>query len=336
MTEETLRNVVRKAVLHTDGACFFTFQGGEPSLAGLDFFKKCTGYVNHYNRKGIPVHYAFQTNGTNITEEWCEFFKEHHFLVGVSVDGTEALHNRYRKFQNGGATYEKVTEACGLLDRYGVEFNVLTVIHRETAESIREIYDDYKKRGWNYQQYIACMDPLSEEKGSRSYSLTPEGYGRFLSALFTCWYEDYKKGRQPYIRQFENYIGLLLGFLPEACEQKGSCGLQYAVEADGSAYPCDFYMLDEYCLGNFNENTIAQMDEKRAEIGFQETSRMISPECRSCPYYHLCRGGCHRNRVLQADGTYKNYFCEGYRLFFENHSNQLKEIVLHCQQIMVR
>ena len=326
MSEETLRNVVRKTILHTDGACFFTFQGGEPSLAGLDFFKKFVEYVNHYNRKRIPVHYAFQTNGTNMTEKWCEFFGENHFLIGISVDGTEEIHNRYRKFPSGEATYKKIAEACEMMDRFGVEYNILTVTHKEVAGNIKKIYADYKKKGWDFQQYIACMDPLYEDKGNYPYSLTSEQYGKFLSELFESWYADYKKGQQPYIRQFENYIGILLGFLPEACEHQGICGIQYVVEADGSVYPCDFYMLDEYSLGNFNVNTIGQMDEKRDELQFRETSQMVSEECRRCDYCFLCRNGCQRNRVLQADGTYKNYFCKGYKIFFEKHINQLRQI----------
>lgn len=326
MTEETLKNVIRKAVLHTDGACFLTFQGGEPSLAGLGFFEKCVQYADHYSRKRVPVHYAFQTNGTDITEEWCEFFRKHRFLVGVSVDGTERIHDRYRKFQNGGATYGKIAQACERMDRCGVEYNILTVVHREVAENIREIYDDYKKKGWNYQQYITCMDPLYEEKGSHPYSLEPEQYGRFLSDLFECWYKDYQDGKQPYIRQFENYIGILMGFLPEACEHQGTCGIQYAVEADGSVYPCDFYMLDYYCLGNLNTDSIAQIDAKREEISFREISKAMPEECQNCPYRRLCRNGCQRNRVLQDDGTYKNYFCEGNKFFFKKHLTQLTKI----------
>lgn len=327
MTQETLRNVIRKTLLHTDGECFLVFQGGEPSLAGLDFYQKCIEYVRYFSRGIIPVYYAFQTNGTNITGEWCEFFKENDFLVGVSVDGTETIHNRYRKYKNSENTYSQIIQACEEMNRCGVAYNILTVVHREVAENIRGIYADYREKGWKNQQYIVCMDPLCEEKGGHPYSLTPELYGRFLSDLFECWYADYQRGRQPYIRQFENYRAILSGYVPEACEHRGSCGVQYAVEADGSVYPCDFYMLDDYCLGNFNENSIAQMDKKRREIRFSEVSRNISEDCIQCPYGEFCRSGCQRNRVLQEDGTYKNYFCEGYKFFFERSISRLQNIV---------
>ncbi|MGN0421413.1 MAG: anaerobic sulfatase maturase [Lachnospiraceae bacterium] len=326
MSEKTLKNIIRKVILHADESCLLSFQGGEPSLAGLDFFLKAVEYVNHYNRKNISIQYAFQTNGTNITEEWCTFFKENNFLVGISIDGTEEIHNCFRKFRNGEQTYKKILKSCKLMNQYQVEYNILTVVHKKTAEDIKKIYDYYKNQEWKYQQYIACMDPLYEEQGNQSYSLTPAMYGQFLSDLFECWYKDYKKGTQPYIRQFENYVRILIGLMPEACEQQGICGVQYVAEADGSVYPCDFYMLDEYRLGNFNNNSISQMDEKRHLIRFQEISRKISEDCKSCQYIRLCRNGCHRNRILQQDGTYKNYFCDGYRFFFDKHLPQLEDI----------
>ncbi len=326
MSEATLKNSIRKTVLHAEGSCFFAFQGGEPSLAGLDFFKKAVEYAEHYNRRGIAIHFAFQTNGTNLTEEWCEFFREHHFLVGVSVDGTREIHDKYRKFRTGEPTYEKIMDACRMLEKYQVEYNILTVVNREIAENPRTVYQEYQRKNWMYQQYIACLDPLFTEKGGESYSLTPDAYGRFLTELFDCWYKDYKEGKHPYNRQFENYIGLLRGYLPESCEQRGSCGIQYVIEADGSVFPCDFYMLDDYCLGNINENSFGQMDEKRREIGFAETSLQIAEECRECPYFKICRNGCQRCRVQQPDGLWKNYFCEAYKFFFENCLERMQEI----------
>lgn len=326
MSEETLKNVIRKVVLHAEGSCFIAFQGGEPSLAGLDFFKKAVEYVNFYNRKKIAVQYAFQTNGTNMTEEWCRFFQENHFWVGVSVDGTQEIHDKYRRYQTGGPTYEKIMEVCRLMERCKVEYNILTVVHREIAENIKQIYDYYKQKKLMYQQYITCLDPLFEEQGKMPYSLTPEIYGRFLVDLFDCWYEDYKKGRHPFNRQFENYIGILMGYVPESCEQRGICGMQYVVEADGSVYPCDFYMLDEYRLGNINENSIAQMDEKRNEIRFRELSEQMSEECKSCPYFALCRNGCRRSRIADGPETYRNYFCESYKMFFEKCMPRMVEI----------
>ena len=213
------------------------------------------------------------------------------------------------------------------MDAYGVDYNILTVVTKDTAEHISEIYKEYQTRGWNYQQYIACLDPLGEERGKNPYALTPVQYGSFLIELFQLWYEDWKKKKQPYIRQFDNYIGILMGYQPESCDQRGSCGVQTVVEADGSVYPCDFYMLDEYYLGNLNEHRIEDIERMRKEIGFIERSDKVSEECRKCQYYRLCRGGCQRNRERNSySGEYENYFCSGYKMFFDACLEQLKEI----------
>ncbi len=317
MSDHTLKNVMRKTILHSEGFCSIAFQGGEPTLAGIDFFRKVIEYGKHYNRKHIRVEYALQTNGLNINEEWCRFFKENHFLIGLSVDGTQDIHDKYRHTKSGNTTYEQIIKAAGLLNKYGVDYNVLTVVHREVAGRIDEIYDFYKNNGWDYQQYIACLDPLYEKPGKYEYSLLPIEYGKFLTDLFNRWFHDLEMDKQPFIRQFENYIGILLGRGAEACDQRGTCGIQYVVEADGSVYPCDFYMLDEYKLGNMNDTTIAVMDEKRKELRFIEESFKLTQECKQCEYYGICRGGCQRSRFKTGNELYKNYLCEGYKEFFK-------------------
>ena len=140
-------------------------------------------------------------------------------------------------------------------------------------------------------------------------------------------------GEQPYIRQFENYIGILCGYQPEACDQRGTCGIQNVVEADGSVYPCDFYMLDDYCLGNFNKNRIDEINEKRREIEFVERSSRIEDDCRKCEYFYICRGGCQRNRDFnEMTGKYHNYFCESYKMFFEACLPRMKEMAGALQE----
>ena len=328
MSEQTLKNVILKTMLQTEHHISFAFQGGEPTLRGLDFFRRVVEYQKQYGRSGLSVTNALQTNGYALDEEWCRFFRENRFLIGVSVDGTPQIHDALRHSRStGDGTFDRVFRSIGLLERHGVDFNILTVVTEHTARNIRQIYDFYKKQGWNYQQYIECLDPLGEPFGSREYSLTPETFGIFLTELFELWYEDCLRGRQPYIRKFENYVGILAGYQPEACEQRGVCGQQLVVEADGSAYPCDFYMLDEYRLGNFNTERLPAMAEKRLELGFVARSAKISAQCRECPYYSLCRSGCHRSRqYLAEEDTYRNHFCQGYRYFFDRCLPRMQEI----------
>lgn len=318
MSEQTLKNTIRKTMLVAEGAVSYAFQGGEPTLRGLDFFEKVVALERQYNRNHIYVQNAIQTNGLCLDEKWCAFLKENHFLVGLSLDGTRAVHDSLRRTRDGADTFDRVLKAAQLMDRYQVEYNILTVVTAPLADNIREVYAFYRERGWRYQQYIACLDPLGEEHGKMPYSLEPEKYGRFLVTLFDLWYEDWKKGKQPYIRQFENWVAMAAGYQAEACDQRGICSVQNVVEADGSVYPCDFYMLDAYRLGNFNTDRLEQIDAKRQELSFLERSLQIKEECRACPYYRLCRCGCQRMRDPDpAAGLFENHFCASYRIFFD-------------------
>lgn len=327
MKEETLINIIRKTMINAEGYASFAYQGGEPTLRGIDFFKKAVEFQKKYNRKGIKIYNALQTNGILIDDEWCKFLAENHFLVGISVDGIRNVHDAYRHDKSGNGTYERIIKATDLMNAYGVEYNILTVVNKKTVQNAEAIYQEYRRRNWNYQQYIACLDPLGEGHQKMDYAISSKEYGTFLTKIFNLWYKDWKKNRQPYIRLFENYIGIILGYIPEACEQRGICGIQYVIEADGTVFPCDFYMLDEFRLGNINENRMAEIDERRKKIKFIEKSRKLNPECRKCEWYFLCRGGCQRHRDLESSGEYyRNYFCEGYKEFFKNCSDKMREI----------
>ncbi|MGB8452241.1 MAG: anaerobic sulfatase maturase [Anaerocolumna sp.] len=332
MSEDTLKNVIRKTILVAEGAAAYAFQGGEPTIRGLEFFEKAVFYQKKYNKNNVLVSNALQTNGYDMDEKWCKFFKENHFLIGVSIDGYKEIHDTYRHDKKGNGTYDKVLAATRLMDEYQVDYNILTVVNHNVASHIEEIYRNYKKQHWAYQQYIACLDPLGEKHGINDYAIKPREYGEFLVRLFELWYADLLKGEQPYIRQFENYIGILMGYQPEACDQRGTCGIQNVVEADGSVYPCDFYMLDEYRLGNFNENQLREIQEKSKEIGFVEKSLAIDETCKKCRYYHICRCGCQRNRDYNSrSDSYENYFCESYQIFFENCYEKMEKVARYIR-----
>lgn len=319
MSEETLEQMIKKALAYAEGECTIAYQGGEPTLAGLSFFKKSLEFEEKYNVNRVIIHHALQTNGWLITEEWAEFLADNHFLVGVSLDGSKDTHNAYRRDAKGDGTFFDILKTIDLLNKYKVEFNILTVVNRRTGMKIRKIYQFYKKNRLDYLQFIPCLDPLGEEQGSREYSLTAEIYGQFLKDLFDLWYGDLLNGEQPYIRQFENYIAILMGHRPEACDQSGVCNYQYVVEADGEVYPCDFFVLDGYKLGNLNTCGIGEIDARRHEIGFLEYSLTDHDSCKVCQYYTVCRGGCRRHRITEEpDGNHRNVFCESYRMFFEH------------------
>lgn len=336
MSEGTLEAVIRRTLAFAQGECVIAFQGGEPTLAGLDFFQKCLELEEKYNLNQVRISHAIQTNGYVLNETWCTFFAENHFLVGLSMDGIKAAHDAFRKDADGKDTYFRTLEAARLLKRAGADFNVLTVVNSKTAPKVRRIYEQYRKLGFSWQQYIACMDPIQKKQGQEAYSLSPKAYGQFLIELFELWEIDWKKGSQPFIRQFENYIGILMGKTPESCEQRGCCSFQGIVEADGSVYPCDFYALDEYCLGNLREDDFDVIVKRWKESGFTESSLNHAQRCRECTYFGVCRGGCRRQREQPGTESGMNYFCEAYKMFFDACLPRLKEIAGWCMEQEMR
>ncbi len=315
MTEATLENVLKKALAASEREITIAYQGGEPTLAGLDFFRRSVEIQKAHNKKRLTIHNAIQTNGFHLTAEWADFFRENKFLVGLSLDGIMDVHDRNRVDAKGAPTFSAVMETADLFDRHGVDYNILTVVTLPLARRVRAAYKFFKKRGFGYLQFIPCLDPLGESFGGHDYSLTPEAYGQFLCELFDLWYADIQAGSVPSIRDFDNYVQMLMGYPPESCNLRGVCGMQYVVEADGAVYPCDFYVLDEMRLGNLNETDFPEIDQKRAEIGFIEASVPLDPACEACQYLNICRGGCRRHRET-GTGLGTTYFCASYKLFF--------------------
>lgn len=336
MDRETMEQVIQKILATARGGCTFAFQGGEPTLAGLDFFREWLELEKKYNKRGIEICHALQTNGYLLNEEWCSFFAQNHFLVGLSVDGIKATHDAFRKDAKGEDTYFHTLAGAELLKKAGADFNVLTVVNGRTAPKIRRIYEQYRKLGFAWQQYIACLDPVGEKQGCQEYSLSPEAYGQFLIDLFELWELDFRQGKQPYIRQFENYVAILMRQEPESCEQRGYCSHQTVVEADGSVYPCDFYAMDEYCLGNLRTEDMADIERRRQEIRFSESSVNHTPQCRECRYFGICRGGCRRHRSQPGTAEGENYFCKSYQMFFDACLLRLQRIANVCSGRMRR
>ena len=328
MSLDTMHTIVDKAMEYGDYECTIAFQGGEPTLAGLDFYRDLVAYVTaHENPKKLKIHYALQTNGYLINEEWAEFLGKNHFLVGVSLDGLKEIHDRYRLDAAGKGTYQRGISAIRLLEKHQVEYNILTVVTAATARNGQKIYNYFKKNHFGYQQYIECLDPIGEEPGQHEYSLTPEKYGEFLKSMFDAWYLDMRSGTYVYNRYFENLMMIMAGQQPESCNMRGVCGKQWVFEADGSVYPCDFYALDQWRLGNIQENSFEEMDEKRDGLGFIQWSMRQQEDCQKCRWFGLCRNGCRRNREpVTAEHTNRNYFCKSYQMFFEYAYPRLEEV----------
>ena len=328
MTENTLKVVLEKGLQYVEGSFTIIFQGGEPTLVGLDYYGKVIELVEKYNVNQCQIHYSIQTNGLLIDEKWCGFLKKHNFLVGISLDGYQELHDKYRKDTHGSGTFNQVMASIGLLEKHQVSYNTLTVVHKETAENANRVYNFFKRHNIKFQQYMECFDPFEEVPGNQEYSLTPQLYERFLIKIFNKWHKDISNGNGVYNRYFENLLLMLKGNPPESCAMKGWCTHQFVVESDGSVYPCDFYAMDNWLLGNLTTDSISDIENKRSELEFIEMSKSIPEECKKCSWFILCRNGCRRNcEPVQTGIRQKNYYCEGYKAFFEYAYPKLIEIL---------
>ncbi len=317
MPRETTERLVAAAFgyIGEGGTVSFTFQGGEPTLAGAAYFRHFIQCVARSRTRGSQVHYAIQTNGYALDKDLLDLFRQHHFLVGVSLDGEKAIHDSQRPDSKGNGTWVTVKNNLLRLQQAGIETNALCVVTRNTARSPQKTYRTLKDMGFRYHQYIPCLDPLEAERGTMPYSLTPKAYGKFLCALFDCWYGDWKRGQYVSVRLFEDFVFNAIGKPCVSCATSGRCGQYLVIEGDGSAYPCDFYAMDRWNLGNIREKSIAELLTSQTARSFSRERDNAPSECGDCPWQTLCRMGCRRDWYQDAEQVH-NYYCQAYRTFF--------------------
>lgn len=327
MTMETAEKLLASLCEYAEGSCTIAFQGGEPTLVGLDFYKEFIRRERAYARPGLRFHHAIQTNGYDIDEMWAEFFAQNEFLVGLSLDGPPKLHNVNRKDRGGKGTCERILRTAQLFDTYKVAYNILCVLTRKNARSIQQIYQFFKRQGFRWLQFIPCLEPLGQQRGQESYHLSNQDYAQCLVTLFDLWYRDLKRGHDISIRHFDNWLSIFLGQEPEACSMRGYCSRQVVIEGDGSIYPCDFYATDEWRMGRVGERPLREVLESEKWTRFLELSRTLPEACGKCEYYFLCRNGCHRERTAdgQAEDRGLYYYCPAHRHFFEKRGRNLYE-----------
>lgn len=311
---ETSEKMISSAFECSKDFVGFVFQGGEPLIRGIDFYRKFVSLVKKYNTSTAEVSFAVQTNGTLLNDEWCEFFRENNFLVGVSLDGNEEQ-NKYRVYPDGSASFGDIMGGIELLKKHNVQFNVLSVLTKNLANTFRDSYKFFKSMGLSYLQYIPCLRDFDSDDDV--YVMNSEDYLNYLNSAFRMYYNARLRGTPFSIRQFDNYVLLAHGSCPEQCGMKGGCSEQFVVEGDGSVYPCDFYCNDEQCLGNINDTSFAEMRKSKKALDFISSSFEKRDECIKCKYYYLCRGGgCKRNNASF------NY-CETYKKFFSQNEGKI-------------
>lgn len=301
----------------------FAFQGGEPTLAGLAWFEAFVQMVTQTmadQNKILDIHYALQTNGLLLDEQWCRFLAEYHFLVGLSLDGEAAFHNENRVDAQGQGTHGRVMAAKRLMDRFQVEYNILWVLTNHHARYPQKIWRFLCDNDIRYVQFVPCLDELNQAKAS-PYALDPRRFASFYIKLFQLWQEDLQKGRYRSINFFDNLFNLLTKRMVTACGFAGQCQAQFVVEADGSVYPCDFYVLDEWRVGSLAAQRPSQLIANERMQRFLTRPRNYGGLCQSCKWSRLCGGGCLRMKdamYLTKDGS----FC-GYKSFLDTCEDQI-------------
>lgn len=331
MKEDTLEQLVKNAIDYADGYLAFAFQGGEPTLAGIDFFQKAVDLQKKYNHKNLVIENTIQTNGLLMNEAWAEFLARNDFLVGISLDGPKKLHDANRIDTNGKPTFYRVMDVLSLFHRFHVNYNILTVVTNETTQKASSLYHFYKRNHFPFVQLIPCMDEANRgrEKKQNPQAVIPEQYGKFLCEIFDLWYEDFIHGEKMDIRMFSNLAQMSAGYPAEECGMNGCCNCYFVVEGDGSIYPCDFYCMDQWKLGSLETSFQELLTSDKARH-FLSRGNHTPENCLHCPHFPLCRGGCRRwMERNHSDGLELSYLCPAYKIFFDHCSERIKKLACY-------
>lgn len=295
MSEETCDTVIARIAeaLGERGTANISFQGGEPTVAGLPYFVHFTEKMKEY--PGVKVNYALQTNGTLIDEEWAQFFHDNHFLIGVSLDGYKLNMDLFRFDAENRSVFERVMRTVKLLRKYKVDFNILTVVTSQLADHARALAKFYRDSRFDYVQLIPCLPGFYGKEDP--FALTPEKYASFYIEFFDEWYRLAKNGTMISVNLFENLHAMVHGRMPYQCGMLGKCTVQYVIESNGDTYPCDFFCLDEYRLGNLHIASFEELFGTETAETFVRESGCTKKPCETCRYAGICNGGCRRQNV---------------------------------------
>ena len=321
MEDSTLENYIRQYIetQSTLSEITFAWQGGEPTLMGIDFFRKAVELQDKYRRSGMTIRNSLQTNATIINDEWAIFFKENNFLIGISIDGPPKLHDHYRFDKKGDPSSADVIRGLRLFQKHEVDYNILCVVNNYNGDYPVQIYNYFKDLGAQFMQFIPIVEHFGDGSEVSPRSINPKQYGRFLCAVFDEWVkEDIGK---IFIQIFDVSLEAWLGFKPSLCIFNETCGDAMAMEHNGDVYACDHYVTPEYLVGNIGETPIADIINLPFQRKFGEDKKdTLPPYCLDCEVRFVCNGGCPKNRFIDTPNGDPglNYLCEGYKMFF-NH-----------------
>ena len=341
MSEELLERFVKDYIeAQTMNEVVFTWHGGEPTLRPLSFYQKAVELQKKY-AGGRIIHNSLQTNGTLLTDEWCRFLKANNWLVGISIDGPEAFHDRYRRDSQGRPSWQKVMEGIQLLQHYGVEWNAMAVVNRYNANHPQAFYRFFKSIGCQYIQFTPIVERNVQHADGRhlasindatdapvtDFSVTPEQWGSFLCGLFDEWVKQ-DIGRV-FVQIFDSMLANWVGVAPGSCIYAKECGHAGVMEYNGDVYSCDHFVFPQYKLGNINEHTLIEMLYGEKQRRFSQLKYNKLPrQCKECRWAFACHGECPKNRFVndRYGNPGLNYLCTGYRRFFEHIAPTMDEM----------
>ncbi len=327
MSEDILEEVTRQAIRDSGPTVTFCWQGGEPTLMGVDFYRRAVELQKRYARPGKVVENALQTNGWVINDEWAEFLRKNDFLVGLSLDGPDSVHDKYRRTRNGRPTHEGVVGAAKLLLDAGVATNALVVITEHSAQHGREIYEYLRELEFKFMQFIPCLPIPEDAPADGPRPASPKSFAKFMIDTFDCWREDFRDGWPTVsIRHLETLFSSCVGGPPLECTLSETCGDYVVVEHNGDVFSCDFYVEPEWRLGNVMEGSLVKMLNSERQNEFGRRKQLVQEECHSCRWLSRCRGGCPADRKMTADGLGAMRLCQGYKLFLEHADGAMRAL----------
>lgn len=312
----------------------FAWQGGEPTLMGLDFYKRAIALQTKYRRQGMRILNAFQTNGTLLDEDWCRFFHDNHFLIGLSLDGPRHIHDAYRVDKGNNPTFDRVIAGLDLLQKHQVEFNILASVHAASGSHPLEVYRFLRDQaGASYIQFIPIVERNNDtgfQEGFqvRKRSVTAKQYGEFLIAIFNEWFKN--DAGKVSVQIFDVALAVWLGQPAGLCVFSPACGLALALEHNGDLYACDHFVEPKYLRGNIHQRPLTDLVFSPDQQAFGEAKRSELPKyCQDCEVRYVCNGGCPKNRIRKApDGEPGlNYLCAGYKEFFTHIDRPMRLLV---------
>ncbi|MFA9439375.1 anaerobic sulfatase maturase [Uliginosibacterium sp. sgz301328] len=343
MSDEILEQYVVDYIgaIHEDEEVAFTWQGGEPTLQGLDFYRRAVALQAEHGR-GRHITNSFQTNGLLIDEDWCSFLAEHDFLVGLSLDGPAAIHDEYRVTRGGNPSHDLVLRALRLLQKHGVRYNVLACVNRRSATEPLEVYRFLRDAGARYIQFLPVVERTQPTVGSTAkiqlapppagsahdlpqreglvtpWSVGPADYGHFLNAIFDEWIK--RDVGRVFVMNIEWALANYMDRPGAVCHHRPTCGRSLVMEHNGDVYACDHYAYPDYLLGNITNQPLSAMADAPSQEQFgRDKFALLPDECRRCKVLKACWGGCPRHRFIPTDDSRRlNYLCVGLRRFFEH------------------